>query len=278
MKKTVAVLLTVFNRKDITLKGLSTLYVAMKPVEDKYSFDVYMTNDGCTDGTPEAVKNCFPDVHIINGDGNLYWSGGMRKAWDVAAKTHYNDYYLQFNDDAILYENSLEMMFEPFEKDGEKTIVSGAFCDDEGNISYGGRNRNNQYVIPNGTNCSIYLMNGNLVLIPRCVYDLIGNISKDYHHSFGDWDYGIRALRKGIHVLLTAGVVGSTNRHDSVIPAFIKGNTVKERVDKLYSPLFSVLDMWHFRMMDKGILYSIIPFFLMHIYAICPKIYYLTHN
>ena len=49
MKKTVAVLLTVFNRKDITLKGLSTLYAAMKPVEDKYSFDVYMTNDGCTD-------------------------------------------------------------------------------------------------------------------------------------------------------------------------------------------------------------------------------------
>lgn len=83
-------------------------------------------------------------------------------------------------------------------------------------------------------------MNGNLVLIPRCVYDLIGNISKDYHHSFGDWDYGIRALRKGIHVLLTAGVVGSTNRHDSVIPTFIKGKTVKERVDKtVFSSFFS---------------------------------------
>ena len=112
MKKTVAVLLTVFNRKDITLKGLSTLYAAMKPVEDKYSFDVYMTNDGCTDGTPEAVKNCFPDVHIINGNGNLYWSGGMRKAWDVAAKTHDYDYYLWFNDDAVLYENALLLLYD----------------------------------------------------------------------------------------------------------------------------------------------------------------------
>lgn len=58
----------------------------MKPVEDKYSFDVYMTNDGCTDGTPESVKQLYPHVNVIDGEGGLYWSGGMRKAWVNAAK------------------------------------------------------------------------------------------------------------------------------------------------------------------------------------------------
>lgn len=72
-------------------------------------------------------EKCFPAVHVINGDGNLYWSGGMRKAWDVAAKTHDYDYYLWFNDDAVLYENALEMMFEPFEKYGEKLLLAGHF-------------------------------------------------------------------------------------------------------------------------------------------------------
>lgn len=86
MKKTVAVLLTVFNRKNVTIKGLETLFSAMKPVEDKYSFDVYMTNDGCTDGTPESVKQLYPHVNVIDGEGGLYWSGGMRKAWVNAAK------------------------------------------------------------------------------------------------------------------------------------------------------------------------------------------------
>lgn len=140
MKKTVAVLLTVFNRKDITLKGLSTLYAAMKPVEDKYSFDVYMTNDGCTDGTPGAVKNCFPDVHIINGDGNLYWSGGMRKAWDVASKTLDYDYYLWFNDDAVLYENALQVLLST-EESYSNSIIVGNMCssNDKKKLCYGGR-------------------------------------------------------------------------------------------------------------------------------------------
>ena len=71
MKKTVAVLLTVFNRKEVTLRGLDTLYAAMKPVEGEYSFDVFMTDDGCTDGTPEAVKERFPENRIRQSRCNV---------------------------------------------------------------------------------------------------------------------------------------------------------------------------------------------------------------
>ena len=277
MKKTVAVLLTVFNRKDITLKGLSTLYAAMKPVEDKYSFDVYMTNDGCTDGTPEAVKNCFPDVHIINGDGNLYWSGGMRKAWDVAAKTHDYDYYLWFNDDAELFDNALELMFEPITDYGNNVIVSGAFIDHDGKVSYGGRDKKGNYLLPNENNKQIYLMNGNLVLITQKVYNSIGNISKHYQHSFGDWDYGIRTLRNGFSVLLSTEFVGITCRHDLEAPAYLKKKTIHDRIKSLYSPLFGFNDMFCFNCLDKGIIKASITYCAMLVYAICPRMFKCLH-
>ena len=60
-----AVLLTVFNRKEKTLECLSRLFDQL-PVED-LQIDVFLTDDGCTDGTAEAVENLFPSVHILKG-------------------------------------------------------------------------------------------------------------------------------------------------------------------------------------------------------------------
>lgn len=260
MKKTVAVLLTVFNRKEVTLKGLSTLYAAMKPVEGDYSFDVYMTDDGCTDGTPEAVKSAFPDIHIVEGDGTLYWSGGMRKAWSAACKAKDYDFYLWFNDDAELYENALRVIFEPINQYGDNFIVSGAFHDSKGKVSYGGKDKHNRFLLPDGTPKRIYLMNGNFVLIPRNIYASIGNISARYRHSFGDWDYGIRALRRGFNVFLSPEYVGVTDRHDTAVSAYLKGRTVGERVKRLYSPLFAFNDMFTFNRLDKGFLKAFITY------------------
>ena len=52
--KQIAVLLTVFNRKEKTLLCLKNLYQQTLPNE--YRIDIYLTNDGCTDGTPEAAR------------------------------------------------------------------------------------------------------------------------------------------------------------------------------------------------------------------------------
>ena len=67
--KYIAVLLTVFNRKDNTLCSLERLY-AQLPI-DGWRVDVFLTDDGCTDGTPEAVAARFPDVSIVRGTGDF---------------------------------------------------------------------------------------------------------------------------------------------------------------------------------------------------------------
>lgn len=276
MKKTVAVLLTVFNRKDITLKGLSTLYAAMKPVEDKYSFDVYMTNDGCTDGTPEAVKKCFPDVHIINADGNLYWSGGMRKAWDVSSKTHDYDYYLWFNDDAVLYENALQILFST-EESYSNSIIVGNMCssNDKKKLCYGGRDLDKKLVDINDSlakKCNSF--NGNLVLIPSFAFKKLGTISKVYSHSFGDFDYGYRAYKKKIQMYICPGFQGICNRHSS-LPIWCNPNfKLAKRIKNYYSPLGNPpREAFHFDRIHKGTLIALMHIITNHVRLLFPKIW-----
>lgn len=44
-------ILTVFNRKEITLSSLNGLYKAIAELGVGYVFDIYMTDDGSSDGT-----------------------------------------------------------------------------------------------------------------------------------------------------------------------------------------------------------------------------------
>ena len=94
MKK-VAVLLTVHNRREKTLACLENCYRQIDSMkgDDTYSFSVYLVDDGSTDGTSEAVLQTYPQTHVINGDGSLFWNHGMRTAWDAAAADE-QDFYL----------------------------------------------------------------------------------------------------------------------------------------------------------------------------------------
>lgn len=275
----IAVLLTVFNRREVTLRGLRSLYKAIDYLGADYQFDIYMTDDGCTDGTSEAVVKEFPDVHIIQGDGNLYWSGGMRKAWQDAINSGVEyDYYLWFNDDAVLYDDALTTMIKSYNDAGGNAIVSGAFCDVEGNVSYGGRDKKCRLISPNGKLQEIFLMNGNLVLIPHIIMNTLGNIDEAFIHSLGDWDYGCRARKEHFMVLLTPVYVGKTERHDNIPESFCnKQKSLVERLRILYSPRFSVgrLFIWEYR--NIGFIRAIKSLITRHLYAIFPHIYNAFH-
>ena len=71
---TIAVLITCHNRKDTTLSCLGRLFSIRKDI------DVYCVDDNSTDGTADAIRENFPQVNLIRGDGNLFWCRGMRKA------------------------------------------------------------------------------------------------------------------------------------------------------------------------------------------------------
>src|ERR1039458_788534 len=84
MSKCIAVLITCHNRQPRTLKCLDILLKQDLPTGLR--LDIYLVDDGSSDGTSDAVREAFPEVHVIPGDGSLFWSGGMCVAWQYAAK------------------------------------------------------------------------------------------------------------------------------------------------------------------------------------------------
>lgn len=223
-KSRIAVLITCYNRKNSTLACLEALS-RQKDVVDVH-LQVYLTDDGCTDGTGDAVRAQFPDVKILQGDGNLYWGGGMRLAWNEASKGDY-DYYIWLNEDTLLYTTALLTMLNTsarlLEETGEEIIVSGSTCDPQTNkLTYGGLVRPNwwqamQFVLVTPTNqperCET--INGNCVVIPRGVAQRVGNLSPDFSHGLGDFDYGLRAARDyGISSWIPPGFIGTCSAHE----------------------------------------------------------------
>lgn len=210
----IAVLLTVHNRKDSTLRCLDRIH-SQKSIDD-CRIDIYLTDDGCTDGTAEAVSVKYPDVKIIHGDGNLYWNRGMWTAWNEAAKIGY-DYYLWLNDDTFVYPNMLEELLKASAPKKDKAIIVGATQSlDHKEITYGGRVRGNSIPQPNGSLENVDYFNGNIVLVPDSVYKVLGNLDYYFTHSKGDIDYGLRAAEAGIAMYQVGEIVGECNAHPTL--------------------------------------------------------------
>lgn len=234
MRVRIAALLTCHNRKSKTHDCLMSL----AKVERKCQIDVYLTDDGSTDGTADMIKNEFPEVHLIYGDGNLYWSRGMYSSWKEALKGDY-DFYLWMNDDIILYVYFLEELFECYKIVGGHAIVSGLIEDiNKTEIIYGGCDENKQIIKSGNRPNIITFMNGNVVLIPKSVVDSIGIIDPVFHHDLGDVDYGLSAAEKGIKVVSTRIPIGAGYKNNYC--RVRKWNsTLTSRFKRLYSPLGS---------------------------------------
>lgn len=223
MKK-IAVIITSFNRRELTVKCLDALLNGAAP---NHHLEVYLMDDASTDGTAQAVITQFPQVNVIKGDGDLYWNRGMRKAWQVALSSE-PDFYLWLNDDTALRKGAIDEMVELHETLGPKTIICGRIrSSGDDTASYGGLLVERSHIrigpvqvwtsirtTPAGEQ-DLYCdtMNGNCVLIPASATTDVGLISEHYWHSEGDTDYGYRATRAGYRIaqLKTPVAIGDFN-------------------------------------------------------------------
>lgn len=225
LKKTVAVLLTCHNRKETTLQCLKTLF-SQTNIED-IKLEVLLVDDGSTDGTGAAVSQKYPEVQIIQGDGSLYWTGGMRKVMDIAYQKKYN-FYLWLNDDTVLYPNALEVIFNTYTKvkkyNEKPPIVSGNLCDPKNKeVSYGGYVHASKWrplrfkrLEPSDEPKECDVVNGNVVLLPSSVLEQVGNLDAKLEHAGGDFDYSLRAKRLGFPLWITDKYVGECSRNSIV--------------------------------------------------------------
>ena len=217
----VAAVLAAHNRRDLTLACLDTL---RRQQADGLALDAFLLDDASTDGTGVAVAARFPEATVLQGDGGLYWNGGMRQAMGAAIAGDY-DFYLWLNDDAHMDDGALAGLLDTERQlrqqgHGPVIVAGSTRHPDTGELTYGGVVRPSRWrrlywelVAPGDVPVPCETMNGNVVLISRAVVARVGNIDARFAHAMGDYDYGLRARQAGCSVWVAPGTVATCASH-----------------------------------------------------------------
>lgn len=244
MGKKVAVLLTCHNRIRKTVQCLEALYSCDVP--DRITIKIILVDDGSTDGTGETVRELFPDIEVIEGNGDLYWNRGMHLAFSHAIGQGF-DAYIWLNDDTVLHSSSIVNLCETANalqanyRNGV-IVVGSAKSKETGKRTYGGIIRNDRLlqkshlIEPGKEPLECNAMNGNIVYIPMDVVTKIGNLDASFRHAMGDIDYALRAVKAGVRIFVAPGYLGICEANSPKGTYFDKSLPRKQRWKKMLSP------------------------------------------
>lgn len=261
---TIAVLITCHNRKEKTMQCLKLLF-NQKGLGHEYNIEVFLVDDGCTDGTSDSIRAQYPEVNIIQGNGNLYWNRGMYLAWETAASAKEFDYYLWLNDDTYLFDNAILTLFQ---SSYNKSIITGTTQSQISHIpTYGGYiSRYNHLIFPNGVYQQCNYTNGNCVLIPKYVFKQVGNLDPLFHHALGDFDFSLRAIKMGIDIYVAPHFIGFCELHLEIPNWLNRKYNLFVRLKYLYQPNSGCnpFEYFFFDRRHKNIFVGIFHFFTIH--------------
>ena len=267
------IVIPVFNRWHYTRECLESLRA-----QTSQDFRTVVVDDGSTDETAAALTRDYPEVEVVTGDGNLFWTAGVnagiRRALALGA-----DRVMTLNNDVVAAPDFVAQMLAA--ADQHPTAVLGAleFDANSGEAIYGGERldfrTNTRYdlleEIPAGQRTGLHpvtYLPGRGLLIPKAVTDKIGLFDeKRLPHYLADFDYTSVARRAGFPVYCNYDAKLSTYPEES-------GQTLTRKQRSLkgyYQHLFSIrgggnmVNFTHFAL--KNCPKPYLPYFLLNGYA-----------
>jgi len=135
----IAFVIPVFNRLEYTQSCLSILKDQEKTsFFQKNEIFIILVNDGSTDETKEWVSTNYPEVIVLEGDGNLWYSGSLNRGFTYAMDQLACDFLLIWENDIFPepgYFDNLQRILE--EWDGNTLITSKLYYKVQPNLIFG---------------------------------------------------------------------------------------------------------------------------------------------
>jgi GT2 family glycosyltransferase len=215
--KNIAILIPVYNRISYTKKSIRTLEGLVKneiPRNNKYS--IIVIDDGSSDGTGDWLAKEYPDVIVLKGGGNLWWSGGINVGATFAISEIKADFLLLWNNDVYPAPDYFIELDSLISSIPERTIAGSKifFLNRENVINaFGGifNPRNGVkylvgYNLPDSTEFNhpieVDWLSGMGSLIPTSVIDEVGLWDeKTFPQYQGDSDFTLRAKKAGYKIM-----------------------------------------------------------------------------
>ena len=226
----VEVVFPVHNRRELTLQCLQSL---ARIESENLSVHTIVVDDGSTDGTSEAIEMEFPEVEIVKGDGNLWFTEGTNVGVRAALRNN-PDYILMMNDDQIFDSKFLKFMVETAEKYPHSVVGSLLLLWDTPHklfqvsprwetLSGGWRHWSHQtiWTVPQKP-WRVDIIVGNCVLVPAQAIRECGLMDSKRYPNFGDAEYTPRLRKKGWKLLI-----------DPRARVFCQPNNIPSKVVKL---------------------------------------------
>lgn len=245
-KPKVAIVTPIFNGKEHTRKFLSSLNR-----QSNNKFSTIIVDDGSTDGSDLMIKDKFPDVIVLKGDGSLWWSGGTNKGVEYAIK-HGFDYVLTINNDVEVSEDYIDSLVAAAKKKPKSLIGSTVYYrDDPKRVWYFGasfgKNGEMQHFTEqpklNELRKSEWLT-GMGVIIPIQAFKDAGLYDeKNFPQYFGDAEFSLRAKRAGYELYVNS----KTKLFADVTSSWVSKQIQKPKISFFKDVFFSIRSPYQFK-------------------------------
>ena len=171
--------------------------------------NIYVVDNGSTDGSVDKLKNEFPEVDHIENNENKGFAGGVNPGIQTALISGC-EYVWLLNNDATPEPEGLAAMVEVAENEQRKCIVGsviykGVRNDVQKEVEVVGGGHINFFTGRSTINKKfgnqvLDYISGASMLIPRSVIGVIGSFDEAYFMYYEDVDFCYRAKRNGINL------------------------------------------------------------------------------
>jgi len=114
----VSVVIVSFNTRDTTLQCLRELETDLAQLQGES--EVFVVDNASHDGSPDAIRSGFPDVHLIASDTNEGFGPANNRAFERAR----GEFFLLLNSDAFVHPGAIETLIH-FLREPQNERVGG---------------------------------------------------------------------------------------------------------------------------------------------------------